>query len=121
MTEGLKFDSEKVRVELFPPEVIVAISKVLTFGAKKYADENWRRGIKYKRVYGALQRHLMAWYAGQENDNETGMSHLWHAGCCLMFLIYYDLDNGYENFDDRTADTSSFIIDKLLNGDKDGV
>jgi hypothetical protein len=109
-------------VELFPPEVIVAISKVLTFGAKKYTDENWRQGIKYKRVYGALQRHLMAWYAGQENDNETGMSHLWHAGCCLTFLIYYHLDDSYACYDDRFIhDSENIVIDKLLNGDKDGV
>ena len=48
---------------------------------------NWSNGIAYSRLYGALQRHMTAWYTGQELDPETGKSHLWHAGCCIMFLI----------------------------------
>lgn len=97
--EGVKHDANKVRMELLPVTPLVDIAKVLTFGAKKYSDENWRKGISYKRVYGALLRHLTSWYSGEENDAETGESHLAHAGCCLLFLLEYT--HTKTEFDDR--------------------
>ena len=42
------------------------------------------------RVFGALMRHLWAWWAGETKDPETGISHLYHASCCLMFLAAYE-------------------------------
>lgn len=100
-TEGIKFDTNKNRLELLPPEFMLAVGVILTFGAKKYADRNWELGMKWSRVYGALLRHLFAWWGNRqirttENflfgplDGETGYSHLWHAGACLAFLITYE-------------------------------
>ena len=66
------------------------IARVLTFGAKKYSSRNWEKGFDYSRTYGALQRHLHAWYKGEDSDPETGLSHLAHAGCCLMFLLEFE-------------------------------
>lgn len=98
--EGRKDDGGKVRIELFPGDALFAISQVLTFGATKYADRNWELGMSWGRVFGALQRHLWSWWQGKapttksflfgELDTETGMSHLWHAGCCVVFLIAYE-------------------------------
>lgn len=88
--EGVKFDSGKVRMELLPPELLVGVADILTFGAKKYADRNWEKGMDWSRVYGALLRHLNAWWGGEDTDPETGKSHLWHAGCCIAFLITYE-------------------------------
>lgn len=90
MAAGLKYDEDKIRTDLLPVNPIMDIAKVLTFGAKKYADRNWERGIAWNRVYGALQRHLMAWWGGQNCDPETGLSHLSHAGCCIMFLMEFE-------------------------------
>ena len=56
----------------------------------KTGDRNWEKGMKWGRVYGALMRHLWAWWRGEKADPETGMSHLWHAGCCIAFLITYE-------------------------------
>jgi hypothetical protein len=89
-TEGVKADGEKVRIDLIPPEAIFAIAEVLTFGAKKYSDRNWEMGMSWGRVYGALMRHLWAWWRGEKLDPETNLSHLWHAGCCIAFLITYE-------------------------------
>lgn len=97
--EGRKFDEGKVRIELFPPEALVAISDILTFGAQKYGDHNWAAGMKWSRVFGALMRHMWAWWAGEKADAETGKSHLWHAGCCIIFLIAYEMRGSGE--DDR--------------------
>lgn len=99
---GVKHDQEKVRLELIPPELIFGVGEILTFGAKKYGDRNWERGMEWGRVYGALQRHLNAWWSGEETDAETGKSHLWHAGCCLAFLMAYEARGIGE--DDRPGD-----------------
>jgi hypothetical protein len=90
VNSGQKFDQEKTRYDLFPPEAMDAICQILTFGAKKYGDRNWEKGMKWGRLYGALLRHLFMWASGQRNDDETGKSHLWHAGCCIVFLITYE-------------------------------
>lgn len=88
---GHKDDGDKVRMELIPPELMIAVGDILTSGAKKYQDRNWEHGMKWSRVYGALLRHLIAWWGGEKKDPETGRSHLWHAGCCVTFLIAYEM------------------------------
>ena len=90
MSEGRKDDTGKVRMELLPPELLEATAVVLTFGAKKYEDRNWEKGMKWSRVFGALMRHLWSWWKGEKCDVETGYSHLWHASCCIAFLIAYE-------------------------------
>ena len=88
--EAKKFDDEKVRLELIPPEMINALGEILTFGAAKYEDRNWEKGMDWGRIYGALQRHLNAWWGGELLDPETNKSHLWHAACCIAFLVTYE-------------------------------
>jgi hypothetical protein len=87
--EAVKYDTQKNRLELFPPKALEAISEILTFGSQKYDAWNWAKGMDWSRVYGALQRHLNAWYSGINLDPETNKSHLAHAACCLIFLIEY--------------------------------
>jgi len=87
---GHKDDRGKVRMELIPPELLEAVGDILTFGAEKYADRNWEYGMKWSRPFGALMRHMWAWWGGEQNDPETGRSHLWHAACCIAFLVAYE-------------------------------
>ena len=99
-TEGTKHDKEKPRTDLLPIYPLMEWSKVLTSGAKKYGDHNWRQGIKYSRIYAAVLRHLFAFWAGEDNDQETGLSHLTHALCEIGFLLEFtkrpDLDDRYK-------------------------
>lgn len=90
MDEGTKFDQGKVRLELIPPELIYGVGDILTFGAEKYEERNWELGMDWSRVFGALMRHMWKWWGGENTDPETGKSHLWHAGCCIAFLIAYE-------------------------------
>lgn len=89
--EGKKFDTDKDPWHLLPTDAARGIVKVLSFGAHKYAERNWEKGMAWSRVYSACIRHLTAWFEGEQKDQETGFSHLWHAGCCIMFLIAYEL------------------------------
>lgn len=86
MSEFKKFDTGKVKMGLLPPHALKGIAEVFTSGAVKYGDYNYMNGTQWSRYYDALQRHLNAWYSGQELDEETGKSHLYHAGCCIMIL-----------------------------------
>lgn len=89
MSDGaMKFDQEKVRVELLDPEWMEGVGRVLTFGAQKYAADNWRKGLSTRRLVGACLRHLFAFLRGEDLDPESGLSHLLHASCCLMFAFW---------------------------------
>lgn len=100
-TGGRKFDDDKPRMDLIPPELNLAVAEILKFGAAKYSDRNWEEGMKWGRVFGAMMRHLWSWWGRSHMDNESGYSHLWHAACCLAFLIAYEqrgigIDDRYE-------------------------
>jgi len=100
--EGRKFDGGKLEYGLLPPLALEETVKVLTFGAQKYERDNWQKVPDAKRRYfDALQRHVWAWKKGEQIDPESGIHHLAHTMCCLMFLyehdIMYSLNNGEVN------------------------
>jgi len=103
----VKFDDEKIRYELLDPLFLEGISEVLTFGARKYCDHNWLKCNSVMRYFGAIMRHLWAWAKGEDNDQETGINHLFHAACCLMFMIGLVMRN--KKSDDRV------LVDKDIN------
>lgn len=90
-TEAVKFDSGKTDWSLVPFEALEGMADVLTFGAKKYAAWNWQSegGFKWLRVCNSTLRHLFAFMRGEDNDPESGLSHIYHAQCNLLFLAYY--------------------------------
>lgn len=97
-TGGTKHDTGKNRLELIPVEAIEQIGLAFTFGAKKYDDNNWRKGFDWERLRGALMRHTLAWAKGEDLDPESGLSHLAHAGACLAMLITHEqLNYGRDN------------------------
>jgi hypothetical protein len=91
---GLKYDSDKTRYDLYPLGAYEGCSKVLTFGAKKYTPNGWKTvPDASNRYYSALIRHLNAQKeftdkggVGLLLDDESGLPHLDHAQCCLVFL-----------------------------------
>lgn len=95
--EGVKYDSEKPRMHLLPPKATIEVAKVLTFGAQKYDEENWRKLDKLQERYtsGAL-RHIFAHMDGEQLDPESGISHLAHALCCLLFKLEIELEEDQE-------------------------
>lgn len=51
---------------------------------------NWAKGFTWSRLIGAALRHLFAFARGEDRDPESGLSHLAHAGCCILFLITHE-------------------------------
>ena len=82
---GLKNDKDKPNWWLLPLETIEGIVEVLTYGAKKYKPNNWKK-VSIERNFSALLRHLTKWQAGEEYDPESDLHHLDHALCDLMFI-----------------------------------
>lgn len=101
---GLKFDQDKPRYDLLDTYAIDQLAQVLTFGAKKYAAHNWRKGITTSRLIAAAFRHLFTYLGEQDKDQETGLSHVAHAMCCCMFLLGLE---SKKEFDDRYQEVSN--------------
>lgn len=97
---GTKHDGGKLPWHLLPFDAIGQVVCVLQFGAKKYAERNWEKGIAHSRVFAAAQRHLTAWWQGEDRDPETGLSHLAHAACCTLFMLAFVTRNRTD-VDDR--------------------
>ena len=92
MSKGLtKYDANKVMIDLIDPRFTEELGKILTFGAQKYAPDNWKRITRKdkRRIIGALHRHINAYQQGERYDAE-GLDHLMCATCNLMFLRYLE-------------------------------
>lgn len=87
------------RYDLIPVEALAKVAQLYGFGAKKYAEHNWRRGYEWSKSYAAMQRHLNEFWSGVENDPETGLPHLaavvFHALALMTFM------EEHRKFDDR--------------------
>ena len=107
MSEGRKFDSEKPKMYLLPPKAIIEVSKILTFGAAKYDEDNWRKLDNLQNRYtGGALRHIFAHMDGELKDPETNSSHLAHAICCLLFKLEIELEKDSEKERLRESDGS---------------
>jgi hypothetical protein len=98
---GIKHDQSKPPIHLLSGIADKATAEVLAFGAKKYAEHNWRKGMDWTRLLRAAKGHIQDFIDGEDKDPESGLSHLSHAACCIMFLQEYEqthkeLDNRYK-------------------------
>jgi len=98
--EGRKDDQDKLRFDLIPPGPLQDLVAVYTMGARKYDSRNWEKGLSWGRVFGAIMRHLWAFWKGEDNDQESGLSHLAHAAWgCFALLEYHQT---HPEMDDRS-------------------
>jgi len=84
-----KDDAGKPRMSLLPHEALMGAAEVMTYGAQKYDDHNWRQATEWSRYYDATMRHLMDWQMGKEVDDGpkgSGLATIDHAVCSLLML-----------------------------------
>jgi hypothetical protein len=85
---GRKDDAGKRRWSLVPWNALTTVLDVLEIGAKKYAPDNWRKvPDATDRYWNAAMRHLLSWKEGEKTDPESGLSHLAHGACNMLFLL----------------------------------
>lgn len=98
--DGRKFDQGKDRWDLLPWKLMRGVVKVLTFGAVKYADNNWQLVKPKDRYFAAMMRHLDDYRDGETHDSGeggSGLHHLYHFLCNAMFYAWHCLDEEGEN------------------------
>lgn len=110
LAEGAKYDTGKPDFSLLPPDALEEVVRVYDFGVRKYARDNWRKGIKYSRIFGAIMRHLYAWWRCEDRDKESGLRHLAQAAWGCFTLLEYTKNDEYAHFDDRTRPWNGGII-----------
>jgi hypothetical protein len=91
MTEakgGKKFDIGKPDLSLIPLPALIEEAKGFMLGESKYGRYNYTEGMEASRLVAAALRHITIWMEGEDNDQESGASHLGHARCCLAMLIH---------------------------------
>jgi len=110
LKEGVKYDGGKLRFDLIPGEALIELAKIYTFGAAKYEDNNWRKGMKWSRIFGAIMRHTWAWYMGEDIDPESGLPHMSHAAWGCFTLMSYAKHK--REFDDRIKVDFNMCLDE---------
>ena len=89
MGSGLRHNSGKAELHQVPSSLMFAVAKTLMYGEQKYEKGNFRKGMSWTTVYDCLQRHMLKWLDGEQNDEESGLPHLYHAASNIAFLIEY--------------------------------
>jgi hypothetical protein len=102
---ALRYNEGKLRWSLIDWKSLEPMVRVLEKGALKYDDHNWKKGMPTTQISESLLRHVFAFMNGEDNDSETNESHLGHAMCNIMFLIYNLREN--PKFDDRQRKTNT--------------
>jgi hypothetical protein len=78
----------KAPLHLVSPIAIIYNSIAKYLGASKYGAWNFRGTEITASVYmAALQRHMLRWWSGEENDPVDNTPHLANAMACLEILI----------------------------------
>ena len=130
---GRRYNGGKARIDLLPTSMIYAAAKVMEYGASKYDDHNWRRGMKWSTPYSCAMRHLLKWFEGAENDEESGESHLGHVLANIAMLVEYEktcpeLDDRfkgpkkvYKDFSESEQEVLEAIADEQEIKDEDSI
>ena len=83
-----RIGATKPPLHLIPPAAEILEAVVMGLGAAKYGPFNWRTANVKATIYiAAAKRHLVQWLDGQDDDPESGVSHLAHARACLGILL----------------------------------
>ena len=100
---GERFNKGKLRWSLVPFSSLAYLVEVLMFGAEKYSDHNWKKGLPFNEICESLIRHLTSFMEGEDMDPESGLHHLGHVMANVVFLTWMvqnrpDLDDRIPNY-----------------------
>lgn len=103
-TKAAKNDKEKVDLSLIPYVSNLEHARAFMVGERKYGRYNYCLGHEASQLVAAAERHLQAWFNGEERDPIDGQHHLGSAmACCSMILRQQELgtlkDNRYKKGD----------------------
>lgn len=115
--KGLRYNEGKLQWSLMHWESLSPMIEVLMYGAHKYSvfednngnkifgkdvsvedskklkllssgRDNWKKGFPEVELWDSFLRHTAAIRDGEELDPESGLSHIGHLFCNLLFISY---------------------------------
>lgn len=119
---GKKYDFGKPRFDLIPIKPLLAVADLFTRGAMKYGVRNWEKGMAFGRIFSAMMRHAVKWWAGEKYDPEDGQHHL--AAVIWGGLILMELEETHPECDEREpqnkrfTDSSKMFAEQLFEADE---
>lgn len=87
---GRKNDAGKLDWSILQLDLLEDTIRVLMFGETKYDRENYQHVKPTRRYWSAFLRHAALYRAGEQFDQETGISHLGHMVASLLFLTWFE-------------------------------
>jgi hypothetical protein len=103
--------ASKVPLHLVPPSAKHYLAMALADGARKYGPYNWRKAPISISVYkAALERHVDAFWDGEELAEDSKVHHLAHAMACIALMLD-SISLGIIN-DDRPPSGTAAILQK---------
>ena len=111
---GARFNEGKAKWGLVPQSALLPMVEVLEFGAKKYAPNNWKKGLSIVEICESMKRHLDDFMENIDKDTDRGLSHIGHIQCNAMFLSWMmknrpDMD---DRFKGHKIEINEFIKQK---------
>ena len=92
-------NADKPRYSLITHIGLLELARVYTHGAKKYADDAWRKGMSWRETFDSAERHMQKFLAGEDFDEDSGLHHMAHAAWNCLTLV--DFHTTHPEFDDR--------------------
>lgn len=86
--------ASKVPLHLVPPSAKHFLAEALGDGARKYGPYNWRDSkISVSTYKAAMERHMDAFWDGEDYASDSGVHHVAHAmACCALLLDAMSID-----------------------------
>ena len=116
--QGRKYDGGKLRYDLIPVLALEETAKVVTKGAEKYDDENWKLVPEGRRRYlSAAMRHIQQWRKGEIYDEEMGTHHIANAISNLMFILEKELQGWKDSSEEKDISQEELkeFVDKIID------
>lgn len=88
-----KFDTGKPKLSYVPQLALWEVGKSFSYGAAKYAEFNYSKGMEYTRLTDAALRHINQALRGEDIDEESQCYHISNAIASLMMLLDNQVNN----------------------------
>lgn len=89
---------KQARLGSIDPQALLRMAEVAGFGEIKYSRLNYLNGYAWSLSFDAMQRHMLAFWSGQNDDDESGLPHLAHAAWhCLAMLAFLEKGLGEDD------------------------
>lgn len=84
-------DADEERYDLISPYFLERLSKIMSEGAKKHGEGNWRLGVPIDVTYNHMLRHLLLWNQEHLSGEKIGPDdHLGKIAFGVMAIAHYE-------------------------------